>query len=122
MRSRLYMRQVLRDRILEQCHEAVDHIKIDKTYEIISRKYYRPRLYKQVTAYVNSCIIRYTRSSKYAAAPLTEMDVPAYPFEKICQDMPDPYGETPQGNIYIVSFVDCLTNFSETYAKADKNA
>ena len=55
-------------------------------------------------------------------APLVETNTPAYPFEKISLDISGPYGETPQGNNYIVSFVDWLTNWPEAYAVKDKKA
>ena len=41
------------------------------------------------------------------------MDVPAYLFEKVSLDVTDQYGETLRGNVYIVSFVDWLTNWAE---------
>ena len=49
-----------------------------------------------------------------------EMDLPDYPFEEISLDVSGPYNETPRGNIYIVSFVDWLTNWSEAYLATDK--
>ena len=121
-RPRLYIPQALQNKILEQCHDAIGHIGIDKTYELISRKYYWPSLYKHVTTYVNSCVTCQTRSSRCETAPLEEMDVPAYPFEKVSLDISGPYDETLQGNVYIVSFVDWLTNWPEAYAVADKKA
>ena len=50
------------------------------------------------------------------------MDVPAYLFEKVSLDITDQYGETLRGNVYIVSFVDWLTNWAEAYAVSDKKA
>ena len=50
------------------------------------------------------------------------MDVPAYLFEKVSLDVTDQYGETQRGNVYIVSFVDWLTNWAEAYAVSDKKA
>ena len=50
------------------------------------------------------------------------MDTPANPFEKISLDISGPYGETPQMNNYIVSFIDWLTNWPEAYAVKDKKA
>ena len=115
----MYVRHALQNKILEQCHYAIGHIGIDKTYELISRKYYWPSLYKQVTTYVNSCVTSQARSSRCETAPLEEMDVPAYPFEKVRLDISGPYGETMRENVYIVSFVDWLTNWPEAYAIAD---
>ena len=53
-RPRLYVPHALQNNILERCHDAIGHTGIDKTYVLISRKYYWPSLYKQVTTYVNS--------------------------------------------------------------------
>ena len=121
-RPRLYVPHALQNKILEQCHDAIGHIGIDKTYELISRKYYWPSVYKQVTTYVSSCITCQARSSRCETAPLEEMDVPAYPFEKVSLDISGPYGETLRRNVYIVSFVDWLTNWPEAYAVTDKKA
>ena len=90
VRPRLYIPHALQNKILEQCHDAIGHIGIDKTYELISRKYYWPRLYKQVTTYVNSCVTCQARSSRCETAPLEEMDVPVYPFEKVSLDISGP--------------------------------
>ena len=53
-RHRLYVPHALQNKILERCHDAIGHTGIDKTNVLISRKYYWPSLYKQVTTYVNS--------------------------------------------------------------------
>ena len=37
-------------------------------------------------------------------------------------DISGPYGENMRGNVYIVSFIDWLTNWPEAYAVADKKA
>lgn len=42
--------------------------------------------------------------------PLEGTDVLSFPFKKISMDVSGPYGETPSGNTYIVSFEDWLMN------------
>ena len=61
----LYVPKVLRDKILEQFQDTIGHLGRDKTNELISSKYYWPRLYKQVMmmTYVNSCITSHLRSA-----------------------------------------------------------
>ena len=87
VRPQLYVPQVLRDKILEQCHDTRGNMEIDQTYKLFSWKYYWPKLYEQVTTYVNSCITCQARSSNHEAAPPMEMEVPAYPFENISLDI-----------------------------------
>ena len=59
-----------------------------------------------------------SRSSKQNASPL--LDISSYPFQKISMDISGPYGEMSQGNMYIVSFVDRLSNWPEDFAVSDK--
>lgn len=76
-------------------------------------------MYKYVSAYVTSCV---TRSAKNEEASLMEMDAPFYSFEKVSMDVSAPYPEMSRGNIYIVGFVDWLTNLVEAYVVKDKTA
>ena len=110
VRPRLYIPKKIRGDLLRQLHDDIGHIGIDKTYKLIGRKYYWPGLYKDVTKHVNSCVVCQSRSGKCEIAPLEKTDVPFYPFEKISLDVSGPYGESSQGNKYMVSFVDWLTN------------
>ena len=121
-RMRMFVQKALRTEILEQCHEKMGHMGIDKTHELIGRRYYWPKLYAEVTAYVGSCRVCQTQSRRQKLAPLMETDLPNFPFEKVSMDISGPYGETPRGNQYIVSFVDWLTNWPEAYAIPDKKA
>lgn len=45
-----------------------------------------------------------------------------FPFEKVSLDVLGPYGKTSRRNVYIVSFVDWLTNWLEAYAMPKKKA
>lgn len=60
------------------------------------------------------------RSQKMA--PKVETDVSYFRFKKLSRDMSEPYGVTPRGNLYILSFVDWLTSWPEAYAIPDKRA
>ena len=122
IRPRLYLSKSIREHILNECHDKMGHVGVDKTNDLISRKYYWPGLYKEVNNYVNRCTVCQSRSSKWNASPLLETDIPSYPFQKISMDVSGPYGETSQGNLYIVSFVDWLSNWPEAFAVADKRA
>lgn len=97
-------------------------IGINKTYELIGQHYYWPRLFQEVTDYVGAYVICQAESKENETAPLEETDIPEYPFQKISMDISSPYGETSRGNLYIVSFVDWLTNWSDPYVIADKRA
>ena len=121
-RMRMFVPKTLRTEILEQCHEKMGHMSINKTQELIGRRYHWPKLYADVTAYVGSCRVCQTQSKRHKLAPLIETDIPNFSLEKVSMDLSGPYGETPRGNQYIVSFVDWLTNWPEAYAIPDEKA
>lgn len=89
--------------ILEQCHEKMGHMGIDKTYDLMEKTYW-PRLYNEVTKYVQNCVVWQAESRKPVS--LVETDVPNFPFEKVSMDITGPYGETPKLNLYIIGLVD----------------
>ena len=70
VRPRLYIPKLIQEDLLKQIHHDMGHMGVDKTYELIDRKYFWPGLYKEVTNYINSCEIGQSRSSKYENAPL----------------------------------------------------
>ena len=61
---RMFVPKALRTEILEQCHEKMGHMGIDKTHELIGRRYYWPKLYAEVAAYVGSCRVCQTQSRR----------------------------------------------------------
>ena len=58
----------------------MEHTGIDKTYELIGRKYYWPRLFNEVMAYVANCEVCQTQGSGQRDVPLVEIGVPNFPF------------------------------------------
>lgn len=77
-------------------HEKLGHMEMDKTY--------CPRLYIEVTKYVQNCAVWQAQSRKLVS--LEKTDVPNFPLEKVSMDVAGPCGETPRWNLYIISFVD----------------
>lgn len=110
VRPKLYVPKDLRLEILEQCHEKLEHMGVDKTYDLIGRNYYWPRLYNEVTEYVHSCVVCQTQNRKREMVILEGVNVQSFPFEKVSMDVLGPYRETPRGNTYILNFVVWLTN------------
>lgn len=94
VKPKLYVPKSLRPEILEQCHERLGHMGTDRTYDLIGRKYYWPKLYGEVTNYVRSCVVCQSQSRRQEMAPLEGMDVLSFPFEKVSMDVSGPYRET----------------------------
>lgn len=94
------MSKDLRSEILEQCHEKLRYMGIDKTCDLVGRIYYWPGLYNEVTNYVQSCVVCQAQSRKQEMAPLEKTDVPNFLFEQIIMDVSGPYRKTCRENIY----------------------
>ena len=107
---------------MEGCHQDLRHMEIEKTYELVSQNYYWPGMYKDVRVIVTSCVTCQARRKKNEGVPLMEMEVLSYYFEKISMDVSGPCTKMPRGNVYIVSFVDWLTNWVKAYAVMNKTA
>ena len=90
IRPRLYGSKIIRGHILKECHDKMRHLGIDKTHDLISKKYYWPGLYKEINKYINACMICQSRSSQQNASLLLETDIPSYPFQKISMDISGP--------------------------------
>ena len=46
----------LRSEVLDQCHRKLEHMGIEKTYGLIMRNYYWPKLFNDVADHVKKCV------------------------------------------------------------------
>lgn len=86
-RPLLVMPEVLRSDILEANHENMGHMGVDKTCNLIIKKYFWPRLYKEVMALMGHCVTCQAQSRKWELVPLMETDVPYFPFQKVSMNI-----------------------------------
>jgi hypothetical protein len=121
-RLRLYIPKEIEQTVIEQFHDRLGHMALDKTYDSIALKYYWPNMYKKLNAYIEKCITCQTRSDMRTRPPLQETDIPPYPFAKIGLDLSGPYPTTLSGNKYIVSFIDVYSGWPESFCVPDKSA
>ena len=119
---KMVIHEKLRSGVLDQCHRKLGHMGIEKTYGLIMRNYYWPKLFNDVVDHVKKCVTCQVQSRGSKAAPVLETDIPYCTFQKISLDISGPYGLTDRGNCYILSFVDWLTGWPEAFAIPDKRA
>lgn len=121
-RLRLYVPRELESLVVQQYHDGLGHMGVDKTYDAIRSKYYMPNLYKRLHTYVEGCVVCQTRSGKKTQPPLQETDIPPFPFAKVGLDLSGPYPTTLSGNKYIISFIDIYSGWPEAFPVPDKSA
>lgn len=119
---RLYVPEKYRTLAIEQFHEKLGHMALDKTYDSAKTKYYFPKMYQFINEYVEKCIFCQTRSAKQTRPPLQETPIPSYPFARIALDMVGPLPQTLSGNKYILTFIDLYTGWPMAFPVPDKSA
>jgi len=118
---RLYVPLQLRQEVINEYHNK-DHLGVDKTYDAIKSKYFWPRLYKELSEYINNCVTCQQQSSFNSKPLLQETDISPFPFAKIAVDLSGPYPTSLSGNRYIISFIDIYSGYPECFPVPDKSA
>jgi transposase InsO family protein len=121
-RLRVYIPERFEAVAIDQYHNRLGHMALDKTYDSLRLKYYFPNMYKKINKHLERCITCQVRSDKKSKPPLQETDIPPYPFAKIGLDLSGQYPTTMSGNKYIVAFIDLYSGYPEAYAIPDKSA
>ena len=105
----------LRLHLLELCHDNISagHPGRDKTYSLLSRVYYWPGMYKQVTRYVKSCdVCQHTKGDLPPQNLLQPLPLPKAPWQDLGMDLIVGLPTTSQGHDAIITFVDRLTKYA----------
>ena len=119
---RLVIPEVLRELVLVECHENNCHMGIDKTVDVIKENYHWRGLFRDVTEYVNSCVLCQTRDVRRNKAPLQEPDFVKSAGEKVSIDLCGPFPVSSKGNKYMVTILDLYSGWPEVFPVPDKSA
>ncbi len=103
----------LRSKVLHTHHESLvgGHQGIVRTYELISKKFYFPRMRKIIDRYISSCIFCQRNKSKNQSpiGLLQPLEIPEEPWDTVTMDFIVRLPMTKNGNDAIVVFVCKLT-------------
>ena len=108
--------------VLEHFHDSNSHLGIDKTFDLISQRYYWKGLFTDVSNHVTHCVTCNTRGINTNRTPLQPTDIPKFPFEKIAIDTSGPFIQSASGNKYIISVMDIFSSWVEAFPIPDKTA
>lgn len=117
----LCMTEHICDLVMQQYHDLLGHMGINKCYSSAKSKYYWKNMYRYMSTYISKCITCNARSSKREKNPIGETEIPNYPFRKICIDIHN-LPTTLAGNKYLVGFIDVLSGWVEAYPMKNKTA
>ena len=107
--------------VLKEMHKF-NHFGIGKTYSLIKRYYFWPKMIKHIQKHVENCSL--CRHEKLVADKyqLSTTEIPDRPFAKVSVDLIVELPRTHQGNKNIVVMVDHLTGWPLAKAVPDKEA
>lgn len=106
----------LRNRIMSDNHDLPQsgHLGIEKTVARVSRLYYWPGLYRDVSQYVSRCeLCQKVKPSNTAPRGLMYPRYNQQPWEIVSVDIMGPYPRSSKGNVYLLVFVDLFTRWVE---------
>lgn len=83
---------------MQQYHDWLGYMGVDKTNDAMRQKYYIPILYKHLYSYVKGYVACQTMSNKNNQPPPQETDTPLFPMAKVGLDLPGPYPTSLSGN------------------------
>lgn len=106
----------LRLQLLQECHDppTAGHLGFDKTYELMHRMFYWPRMDKSVRNFVSTCDVcqRIKDSTTAPTGLLQPLPVPTTRFEQVSLDLITQLPKTKLGHDAIVVFVDRLSKLA----------
>ena len=124
--KRLAVPHVLTDAILRSYHDSIlaGHFGFDRTYSAISQKYFWPRCYSDVQAYVQTCLACQQAKRQFHAKKAPLQNLPACDIMERCHiDILGPIKTLHRERYtYILVCVDALSHWCEAIPLVDTTA
>ena len=125
-RWRICVPMCYRRHILGGCHDDIggSHMGQYKTLDKVGQRFFWIGMAKDVREYVKACEWCSSRKSTRKATEPNLISLPPVnnPFDRIAVDFVGPLPKTPDGNKYILVFIDYATRWPEAFACKDMKA
>ena len=114
--------KVLVQTILREMHDHFGHFGIGKTYSMIKRYYYWPKMIKHIERHVDSCSLCRREKLQADKYQLQTTEIPNKAFAKVSIDLIVDLPVSHHGNKNILVMIDQLTSWPIAVAIPDKEA
>ena len=114
--------KVLVPTVLKEMHDHFGHFGVGKTYSLIKRYYYWPKMIRHIQAHIDACSLCRREKMQADKYQLQTTEVPNRPFAKVSIDLIVEQPLSHQGNINILVMVDHLTGWPMAKAIPNKEA
>lgn len=103
-----YVPSAMQTNIVRIYHDDVGHVGIDKTYELIRRTYWFPKMREFISNHISNCLscIAFSAIENKRREYLQNIDKGDKPFHTIHLDHYDPLYQTNSGNKFILLIID----------------
>ena len=108
--------------VLKEMHDHFGHFGIGKTYSLIKRYYYWPKMIKHIQKHVDSCTLCRREKMQADKYELQTTEIPNRAFGKVSIDLIVDLPVSHHGNKHILVMVDHLTSWPIATAIPDKEA
>ena len=106
-----------------EAHKNLGHQGATHTYYIIKFQYYWKGMNKDIRKYIANCtILCHRKKTKVESYPLQMMEIPEWSFGNIAIDLVTECETSTSGSKYILTIIDHLTGWPETFPTLDKSA
>ena len=106
--------------ILVEAHDKLGHQGNNHTYCLIKHQYYWKGMNKDIRKYIANCILFRRDKAQVQQYPLQMTEIPDRPFDKIAIDLVTDCETSTSGNKHILTIIDHLTGWPETFPIPDK--
>lgn len=119
-----YVPSAMVSNVIRNYHDAIGHVGIDKTRELILRSYWFPKMRSRIKDYINNCLtcISYQPKETKRSCFLQNIDKGSSPFQMIHIDHYGPISLTKKKNRFIFMIVDGFSKFVKIYACKTTNS
>ena len=114
--------EVLIETVLKEMHDHFGHFGVGKTYALIKRYYYWPKMIRNIQAHVESCSLCRKEKLQADKYQLQTTEIPLKPFAKVSINLVVDLPTSHDGNKNISVMVDHLTGWPMAKAIPDKEA
>ena len=108
--------------VLKELHDHFGHLGIAKTYSLIKRYYYWPKMIKHIQLHIESCSICRRKKLQADKYQLQTTEIPNKPFAKVSIDLIVDLPISHNGNKNILVMIDHLTGWPMAKAIPNKEA
>ena len=108
--------------VFQEMHDHFGHFGIGKTYSLVKRYYYWPKMIKHIQAHVDSCSLCRREKLQAEKYQLQTTEIPKKPFAKVSVDLIVELPVSHSGNKNILVVTDHLTGWPIATAIPDKEA